>query len=436
MAPFLYIIGGVVVGAVIGFLLARVLRKEDGTLQVKNDALMQDVTRLYALTETKEQEVRHALEKAAKLEAEKEGIEGRVIEQKQSIIKLQESMETKFENLANKIFSEKANEFSQKSTKDLGVILDPLKKDLEEFRKKVDDSFGTQGKEQASLKTQIELIAKTGDAMRLQADSLTKALKGDVKAQGNWGEVILKRLLEESGLREGVEYTLQGIELGLKNEEGRIQRPDVIINLPEGKHIIIDSKVSLLHYEQYCAETDDQKKPFYLKQFTDSLKRHIDGLSGKGYQYHENLNTPDIVIMFLPIEGSFSLALQFDPQLFNYAWQRKITIAHPSTLFAMLRVVESIWKVDAQNKNWLKIAQVGGALHDKVVGFVEDMLKIGSQIDKTKETYDEAFKKLKIGKGNAANLANNLRLLGAKTKKKLPDDLLEEAIAELEALDA
>jgi DNA recombination protein RmuC len=281
------------------------------------------------------------------------------------------------------------------------------------------------------------MIAKASSDMRLQAESLTKALKGDVKAQGNWGEVILERLLEESGLHEGREYTLQGSKLDLKDAEGRAQRPDVIMHLPEGKHIIIDAKVSLTHYEQYCAEIDEDKKLGYLKQFVDSLKQHINSLCGKGYQHHDSLSTPDLILMFLPIEGSFSLALQLDPQLFNYAWQRKIAIVHPSTLFAMLHTIKSIWKVETQNKNVQEIARQGGALYDKVHGFIKDMQEIGTQLKDTDKAYTSAMNKLVDGTGSLVSRTENLRKLGAKVTKQLPKELLaEEEVIQLEKSDA
>jgi DNA recombination protein RmuC len=290
----------------------------------------------------------------------------------------------------------------------------------------VDESFGHQAKEQYSLKTEIERIVKVNEQMQSKTDSLTKALRGDVKAQGNWGEVMLERILEESGLRKGIDYTVQASGMGLRGAEYNIVRPDVIVNLPERKHIIIDSKVSLVAYERYCSEADETLKQAHLREFLKSVKAHVDGLEQRRYQNVEALGTPDFVLMFMPIEGAYSLAIQQNHELHSYAWGKKIVIVCPATLFATLRTIASLWRIELQNQNAQEIARVGGGLYDKFVGFVEDMQAIGIQIDKLHKVYDQARNKLNEGKGNLINRVEKLKDLGAKTSHAIPQELIRE----------
>jgi DNA recombination protein RmuC len=433
MESYIYILGGLVVGSGLGFLLARALRKEDtqaAVLLSDNATLQQEVSRLRLEAESKEQTTRQALEKAAGLEAKNATL-------LDNFVQMQDQMRMQFENLARQIFEENSNRFSEQSKKGLGDLLNPLKERLVEFQTKVDKSFGDQAKEQFALKNEIERIVKVSQTMNMQTENLTKALKGDVKAQGNWGEIVLERILEESGLREGVEYYLQGSGLGLKDNEGRVQKPDVVIVLPEGKHIIIDSKVSLTHYERYVAEEDEVAKKLALKNFIESLRQHVVGLSGKRYEQQGTLGSPDFVLMFTPIEGAYSLAVQQDPGLHPFAWEKKIVLVCPSTLFATLRTIASVWKNEMQNRNVQEIARQGGALYDKFVGFIEDMTEIGDRLKQVDKAYDKAKNKLVDGTGSLISRTENLRKLGAKTTKQLPKELVEEiAIQQLEKSDA
>ncbi len=338
---------------------------------------------------------------------------------------MEEKFSLQFENLANRIFEEKTDRFKKESREDLGNLLNPLRERLQEFQKKIDDSFGKQHDEQISLKKEIENIVSVNRAMSQQTENLTKALKGDVKAQGNWGEVMLEKILEAAGLREGIEYTAQGSGQGLRHvEDGGVLKPDVMIMLPEDKHIIIDSKVSLTAYERYCATDDAAERAQFLKDYLASVRAHVTGLSGKRYQDAAK-GAPDFVLMFMPIEGAFSLALQEDPGLHSFAWEKKIVIVCPSTLFATLRTVESVWRLERQNKNTLEIAKRGGLLYDKVAGFVDTMQDLGKKIDATQKTYDDAFKKLSSGTGNIIRQTEELKALGVKAGKSLPKELLD-----------
>ena len=369
-------------------------------------------------------ELRRAREKSVALETEQSATEERMAEQQQNLAAMEKKFQDQFENLANKIFDEKNKSFNELSQKGLQDILGPFKERFGDFQKTVSESFGEQAKEQFALKNEIQRIVKVSESMTLQTESLTKALKGDVKAQGNWGEVMLEKILEDSGLRKDEDYTLQGSGMELKSAEGKHQKPDVIVNLPENKHIIIDAKVSLTRYERFCAEEDEQPRREHLQQFVDSIRAHIIGLEKRDYQHNSKLGTPDLVLLFLPIEGAFSLAMQADPEIQSFAWNKKIAVVCPSTLFATLRTIESVWRLERQHKNAEKIAQKGGALYDKIAGFIKDMEAMGNQLGTVQKSYDGAMNKLSSGKGNILGRTAELEKLGAKTSKKLPAGLL------------
>lgn len=331
----------------------------------------------------------------------------------QELQKTDAKFRQEFQNTATNIFENFSTKFATDSEKKIGDLLTPLRERLGEFQKKIDDSFSAQGKEQHSLKSEIEKIV-------LQTDSLTKALRGDVKAQGNWGEVMLERILEESGLRRGEDYTLQGEGLGLMNAEGGRLQPDVIVNLPDNKHIIIDAKVSLTSYERYCGEADETARAIQVKEFIRSIKAHVNGLESKHYQNIEKINSPDFVLMFLPIEGAYSLALQEDRGLHQYAWGKRIVLVCPTTLFATLRTIASIWKMEQQNKNTLEISRQGGALYDKFHDLIKDLESIEIHISRLHSVYESAMNKLKTGRGNLIGQVEKLKTLGAKASKSLP----------------
>ncbi|MCK5517994.1 MAG: DNA recombination protein RmuC [Alphaproteobacteria bacterium] len=348
---------------------------------------------------------------------------------------LEEKFALQFENLANRIFDEKTNKFKKESQESLGQLLNPLRERLQEFQKKVDDSFGAQVKEQISLKKEIENIISVNKKMSLQTENLTKALKGDVKAQGNWGEIILEKILENSGLRKGTDYIIQGASLGLRHaEDGSIIKPDVVIMLPEDKHIIVDAKVSLTAYERYCATEDVSLRARHLKEYLASIRAHVNGLEKRRYQDTEKLGTPDFVLMFMPVEGAYSLAIQEDIGLHGYAWDKKIVIVCPSILFATLKTIASVWRLELQNRHAQEIARQGGGLYDKIAGFVKDMQELGSRINKSQEVYNEAFKKLSTGNGNILKRTHDLKALGIKTSKKLPKELAEETESSVDIL--
>lgn len=336
------------------------------------------------------------------------------------------TFEAQFENLAHRIFDEKNTVFKQQSKENLDVILSPLKDKLVDFEKKVNDSFVKQAQEQFSLTEQIKVIVEAKNQLSLQAEGLTKALKGDSKVQGDWGEVMLEKILEDVGLRKGEDYILQGSGMSLKDGEGKRQKPDVIVNLPDSKHVVVDSKVSLTAYERFFNEReDDIARAGYLKEHLAAVKKRVKELEERRYQDTEGLGTPDFVLMFIPIESAYMLALQEDRSLHEFAWSKGVAIVCPSTLFSSLRTIESLWKLARQNQNAEDIAKKGGALYDKMVGFVTDMQSIGKNIQTLEGSYEAAMNKLSEGKReNILKQAEELKQMGVKTSKALPTNLI------------
>jgi DNA recombination protein RmuC len=322
--------------------------------------------------------------------------------------------------LANKILDEKSQKFTDQNKNNLDIILNPLKERIKEFEKRVEDTYKAENAERITLKTEIKNLIELNKQISEEANNLATALKGDNKQQGNWGELVLEKILERSGLKEGDEYKTQHTD---QNASGDRIRPDVVIFLPDGKHVIVDSKVSLVAYNACVNSPTEEERSRFLKLHIESLRNHIKLLGDKNYQSATGLHSPDFVLLFVPIESSFSLALQADVELFNFAWDRKIVIVSPSTLLATLRTIASIWKQERQTRNSLEIAEEGGKLYDKFVAFYEDLVKVGSKMDSAKADYVEAMKKLYEGSGNLVRRAEKMKTLGAKTTKQLPNAL-------------
>lgn len=334
-----------------------------------------------------------------------------------------DQLKVEFQNLANRIFEEKSAKLSQVNQEGLGNILNPLRQQLGDFRKRVEDVYDREAKDRRSLYEQIHHLKQLNQQMSQDAVNLTNALKGESKTQGNWGEVVLERVLEESGLRRGHEFEVQ-VSL---SEEGRRYQPDVIIRLPEEKDVIVDAKVSLSAYEKYCSSDDAAHRERYLRDHLQSLRNHIKGLSEKAYQSLEGVRSLDFVLMFVPVEGAFLLALENEPTLFRDAFDRNIMLVSPATLLVTLRTIHNIWRYEYQSQNAREIAKRGGELHDKFVGFVESMDEIGRHLGRTQQAYDTAHKRLSSGRGNLVNQAVMLHKLGAAGKKSLSNNLMENA---------
>lgn len=375
------------------------------------------------LAKTREENT-HLVGRLEKAKTEYLNLKEKLETQKTELEEIQKKFTTEFENIAGKILKENSKEFTAANQKNIGEVLNPLKEKLQLFEKKVDDTYQKGLKDQTDLRAELKKLYELNARISEEAGNLTKALKGDVKKQGNWGEVVLERILERSGLNEGSNgYQKQFSD---SNEDGKRIQPDIVVNLPDNKHIIIDSKVSLIAYERAVNALTEEERVRRVKEHLISLKAHIKGLSEKHYQSAQKLNSPDFVLLFLPIEASFSLAIQEDQELFSFAWDQKVVIVSPSTLLATLRTIASIWQQENQTRNALEIARQGGALYDKFVGFVADMEKIGNNLQTTQNTYKDAMSKLVEGRGNLVRSTQKLKDLGAKASKELPGAMLQE----------
>jgi DNA recombination protein RmuC len=331
------------------------------------------------------------------------------------------SLTQEFENLANRIFDAKQTKFSEQSKQALETSLSPLRRDIGDFRKQVSSAYDKENADRNRLVGQISELQKQTMKVSSDAANLANALKGDNKQQGNWGEFVLEKLLEDSGLSKGREYETQ---VALKDEEGKRRNPDVIIHLPEGRDIIIDAKVSLIDYERYFHAEEGDSRNQSLNQHLNSLRAHIKGLSVKNYEKLENVNSLDFVLIFIPVESAFMLALDNDPDIMREAYDRGIILVSPSTLMVTLRTIKNLWRYADQNINAQQIAEKAGALYDLFVLHVEALEDIGKHLDKSKDAYDTAFKRLSTGRGNLVKRSEELKTLGAKTKKALANKLL------------
>lgn len=344
--------------------------------------------------------------------------------QKKDVEELQEKFQVHFKNLANEILDEKTKKFTDQNKTNLSDILDPLKEKIVEFEKKVEQTNKESIERNSALKEQISGLKELNQQITKEAENLTKALKGESKSQGNWGEFILESILEKSGLIKGDQYEVQ---VSMTNEDGKRLQPDVIIKLPEQKNIIIDSKVSLTAYEKYVNAESEIERESELKSHLVSIRTHIKGLSEKNYQSIYEIGSLDFVLLFMPIEPAFGLAVQNDSELFNDAYEKNIVIVSPSTLIATLRTIANIWRQENQNRNALEIARQGGQLYDKFVAFTQDLIKVGKNLNTTTESYQEAMKKLSDGKDNLIRKTERIKELGAKTTKLMDQRLLERA---------
>jgi len=435
----LSLIVGVATGFVVAFLWSQlklkstldVGQKEQRDLEIQQVQLNERVAflrteneKLKADLKTVEHRNELYLQQQAKADAEFANLQEKLATQKQEMENLQKKFTTEFENVANKILERNSEKFTAVNQRNMGEVLNPLKEKIQLFEKKVDETYEKGLKDQTELRAELLKLYDLNHRISEEASNLTKALKGDVKKQGNWGEVVLERILERSGLNEGEQgYQKQFSDT---SEDGKRIQPDVVINLPDNKHIIVDSKVSLIAYERAVNADTEQDRQKFLKEHLLSLKNHIKGLSEKHYQTASKLNSPDFVLLFIPIEASFSVAVQEDQELFSFAWDQKVVIVSPSTLLATLRTISSIWQQENQTRNALEIARQSGALYDKFVGFIADMETIGKNLATTQKTYESAVNKLHTGSGNLVRRAENIKKLGAKASKNLPDKLLGE----------
>jgi len=368
-----------------------------------------------------------ALQKAIRLEAELDSERKQGLGRIESLNEAKEALTSQFKNLANEILEDKSKRFTEQNAASLDALLKPLQTKLTEFKEQVSNSYGNEARERFALKSEIERLANLNLRMSDETRSLTQALKGDSKVQGNWGELVLESILESSGLRKGEEYLVQ--DSHTQTDGSRLQ-PDVVVKLPEGRSLVVDSKVSITAYARHAETTDPIVAEQELAAHIQSLRQHIQGLSGKNYSSLYGIGSVDFVLMFVPIEPAFLLALKTAPNLYQEALAKNIVLVCPSTLMATLRTVAHLWRQDHQNRNALEIAKQCGTLYDKFVGFVEDLEKLGQRLDQAQTSYHDAFNKLKSGKGNLIRTAEKVRELGVKPSKNISTPLLDSSDVE------
>jgi len=431
---FIIFIIALVIGFFIGKLLTKVTsEKEKSNLQERNAVLAE--TKINAEKTINQLQLEHK-----ELQSEKEniirvniqqdaaikGLNEKLNIQKDELENIQEKFTKEFENLANKILEEKSSKFTEQNKENIKQILNPLQEKIKLFEDKVDKTHKESIDYHAALRQQIVGLKELNEQMSKEAVNLTKALKGDSKTQGNWGELILERVLEKSGLEKDREYVLEK-SFNTDDEHKTRLRPDVIINLPDHKKMIVDSKVSLTAYEQYVNSEDEAEKTQFLKDHIASLNRHVVQLSEKKYEDIYEIESPDFVLLFVPIEPAFAIAINSDDQLYNKAFEKNIVIVTPSTLLATLRTIDSMWQNEKQRNNAVEIARQAGALYDKFEGFVTDLTKVGKKMDEAKSEYKGAMSKLVEGRGNLITSVEKIKKLGAKAKKSLPQNIIDRA---------
>jgi len=358
--------------------------------------------------------------------ADLRNFECRIQDQKKQFEQSSDQMLSQFEILSGRILEAQSEKFVKSNHTNLQTVLAPLKEHLQVFQKKVEDTHLQDVRDRSILEEQIRSLAAANGHLIAEANNLARALKGSAKSQGNWGEIMLERILESAGLREGHEFIREGSGMSLHNEDGKAQRPDVVLNLPDDKHIVIDSKVSLIAYERFVNFELEEERDRAIKEHIESIERHVTQLAGKHYSKNKALNAPDFVLMFMPVESALSCAYLAKPELFQIAWAKGIIIASPTTLIATAQTVASIWRMENQNQNALKIADQGAKLYDKFAGFVDDMEQTRKSLDTLEKNFDSAMNKLCEGKGNLISSAEKLKNLGVTARKKIKTKYVEQ----------
>jgi DNA recombination protein RmuC len=424
----IYLIIGLLLGAVVAYFylsnessqhLENNVQKHPVVSELKqsNERLRTEVEQMRKSERTQIAELASAIE-------QRNGMSKRMEEQAGEVAEIRNQFQKEFQNLANKIFDEKSEKFANQNKVQLDSLLNPFKDKLRDFESKVEKVYNEENKDRINLKAEIKLLSDMNKQLSNDANNLATALKGSNKSQGSWGELILEKILERSGLQNGIEFKKQNTS---SNDDGDKIRPDIVVYLPDGKHIVIDSKVSLIAYNSMIAASDDIDRERFAKAHVDSFRSHVKLLGDKNYQTSKDYITPDFVLLFTPIEAAFGTAMQHDNELYNYAWDRRIIIVSPTTLLATLRTVASMWNQEKRTKNAEAIAEEAGKLYDKFVGFLDDLVDVGKKLDSAQKTYEDSMNKLYLGTGNLINRAQKMKKLGAKTTKEMNAKLAERA---------
>lgn len=433
---FLAIIIAAGIGAYIGLKFSQLKNKsEQSTLEEREFQLnntINDLKQNIEKTESEREEIRREKDflntELSRRNTEFKNLQQQNLKRDEELAKQQEQLRKDFELMASKILEEKSEKFTTQNKENIKNILNPLEEKIKTFEKKVEDSQKESISMHSALKEQLLGLKDLNQQMAKEATNLTKALKGDSKTQGNWGELVLERVLEKSGLEKDREYFVQQ---NFQREDGSRVMPDVVLHLPDSKKMIIDSKVSLVDYER-MVNADDDERTGYLRAHVNSIKKHVDQLSAKNYQDLYDIESPDFVLMFIPIEPAFAVAINEDNSLYNKAFEQNIVIVTPSTLLATLRTIDSMWNNEKQQQNAIEIARQAGALYDKFEGLVSDLTGVGKKIDAAKTDYSSAMNKLVEGKGNLISRVENIKKMGAKAKKSLPENIIKRAEEDIE----
>ncbi|MFT7086678.1 MAG: DNA recombination protein RmuC [Rickettsiales bacterium] len=409
------------------------LLKSEEISKRSNQELKMEIANLENLKERLSEKTSLLFNEKTKIESEKNSLEQRIEDQKTFIAESQKNLKVEFENIAAKHLKENSDEFMKNSSLKLTDILKPYTDGIAELKTKVETTYDKESKDRFSLGKQVENLLAETNKISAEANNLASALKGQSKKQGNWGEMILETILQNSGLMKGYQYTK---EENIKDEDGKNQRPDFIVKLPNERVVIIDSKTSLVAYDKYNSAENSAHQELYLKEHLSSMKKHIDSLSGK--KYDDLKESLDFTLMFIPIEPAYLTAIQSDPALWNYAYEKKILLISPTNLIACLKLIDDLWRREEQSKNQVEILKQVGNLHDKFVGFLEAMSNIGKKINGAQEAYGDAIKKLNDGSGNLINRVENIKKLGIKTtkniakNKNISDEILSDSFQDKE----
>lgn len=429
---FYYLFIGILIGGALAFFIIKSIfgqksigyEKENMLLKESLKQLNMAIEEYKSEIETKEKSIIELSSQLSEKKSDLNHLNQKLSEQKEDINKLQDQFRLEFKNLANEILETNSKKFSEDNRIKLDTLLKPLGEKIKDFEKKVEETYEKESKQRFSLKEEIKRLELLNQQVSIDTENLTKALKGESKTQGNWGEVVLENILEKSGLIKDQEYFVQN---SYKNNAGNTVLPDIIVKYPGKRNVVIDSKVSLTAYERYVAADTEDKQDAAFKIHLTSIKNHINELSNKNYQDLYELNSLDFVMMFMPVEPAYLIAIQKDPELWHYAYKKRVLIIGPTNLIAALKMIESLWRQEYQTKNVQEIARQVGAMYDKFVGFVEDLLKIGNKLKDTQKSYEDSMNKLTSGKGNLIKRVEDIKTLGVKTAKEIPEKLLDRA---------